>query len=130
MINLKDLSLTYPTGVTAFQPIDLEFRRGEFCVLLGASGAGKSSLLRCLNHLNTPTTGTLRIDGVGELSSKARLLEHRRRTGIIFQQHQLIKRQTVLQNVLVGHSLGPDGGACSCSGHPRMRGDLRHRIGL
>ena len=104
MINLKELSLTYPNGVTALQPIDLEFRRGEFCVLLGASGAGKSSLLRCVNHLNTPTTGTLRVDGTGELNSKARLLKHRRRTGIIFQQHQLIKRQTALQNMLIGRT--------------------------
>ncbi len=102
MIKLKHVSVTYPGGLTALQPTSIEFRQGEITVLLGASGAGKSTLLRCLNYLTPPTTGAIEVAGLGPLSRRSLLLEHRRRTGMIFQQHQLIGRLSVLQNVLTG----------------------------
>ena len=102
MIHLQDVSVTYPGGITAVHPVNLDFQAGEFCVILGLSGAGKSSLIRCLNFLNEPTTGKVVVEGIGELNSKERLLAHRRQTGIIFQQHQLIAHQPTLQNTLVG----------------------------
>ena len=102
MIRRDQVSVTYPGGFTALHPTDIEFRRGEFTVLLGASGAGKSTLLRCLNHLNVPSSGRVHVEGIGELKRRSALLAHRRRTGMIFQQHQLIGRLSALRNVLTG----------------------------
>lgn len=102
MILLDRLSLTYKSRVIGLHPTSLRFLKGQFTVILGASGAGKSTLLRCLNFLNRPTTGTVIIEGLGDLRDPNILREHRKRTGAIFQQHQLIGRQTGLQNVLVG----------------------------
>ena len=102
MIHLDKVSMTYPRGVTALYSTSVSFSCGQFTVLLGASGAGKSTLLRCLNFLNKPTTGRISVDGLGELHDRQMLREHRRHTGMIFQQHQLIRRHSVLQNVLLG----------------------------
>lgn len=102
MIELKDVSVQYPGGVTALHPTSISFGRGQFTVLLGASGAGKSTLLRSLNLLNTPTTGSIFVDQIGEIHDRKSLHRHRRATGMIFQQHQLIGRQTALANVLLG----------------------------
>jgi len=88
--------------VIALHPTNITFRRGEFAVLLGASGAGKSTLLRCLNYLNTPTSGHVIVEGVGDLADPRALHEHRRGTGTVFQQHQLIGRLSALRNVLMG----------------------------
>jgi phosphonate transport system ATP-binding protein len=82
--------------------VSLEIREGEITVLLGSSGAGKSTLLRCLNHLQVPTSGRIRIRSGGDLRNPRTLREHRRSTGMIFQLHQLIERQTALRNVLMG----------------------------
>lgn len=57
MIRLNDVHVTFPGGITALHPTSLQFRQGEFTVLLGASGAGKSTLLRCLNLLEIPDEG-------------------------------------------------------------------------
>ena len=102
MIQLQDVSVRYRDDLVALQPTSLRFARGEFCVLLGASGAGKSTLLRCLNLLNHPTTGRVNVDGIGAIEGRAALQAHRRQTGMIFQQHQLIGRHTALANVLLG----------------------------
>jgi phosphonate transport system ATP-binding protein len=102
MIQLNEIHVTFPGGVTALHPTSLHFRQGEFTVLLGSSGAGKSTLLRCLNFLNPPSGGSIVVDGVGEIGNRRQLHEHRKRTGMIFQQHQLIGRQNALTNVLLG----------------------------
>jgi phosphonate transport system ATP-binding protein len=102
MIELRDIWVKYPSGLTALAGAELSFRRGQFTVLIGPSGAGKSTLLRCLNLLTRPTRGTVWVDGLGEISRRRLIREHRRRTGMIFQQHHLIGRHTALQNVLTG----------------------------
>lgn len=101
MIQLHDIAVKYDS-FTALHSTSLEFVPGQFTVLLGASGAGKSTLLRSLNMLAQPSTGHINIDGLGILNTAKRLHEHRKRTGMIFQQHQLIGRQNVLANVLLG----------------------------
>jgi phosphonate transport system ATP-binding protein len=101
MIQLHDVAVRYG-DFTALHPTSLSFVPGQFTVLLGASGAGKSTLLRSLNLLTRPSAGRLSVDGVGTLDHAQRLHEHRKRTGMIFQQHQLIGRQSVLANVLLG----------------------------
>lgn len=102
MIQTDSLEVSYPGGARALQPCSLNFEPGAFTVLLGASGAGKSTLLRSLNGLVTPTGGHVMADGVGDLGARRNLQAHRRRTGMIFQQHQLIGRCSVLTNVLMG----------------------------
>ena len=101
MLRVHEISKTYGNGFVGLHPVTLEFEAGDFVVLLGKSGAGKSTLLRCLNHLNVPTSGYLEVDGVGKITSRKLLRQHRLRTAMIFQQHQLIARHTALQNVLM-----------------------------
>ncbi|MGK7922475.1 MAG: phosphonate ABC transporter ATP-binding protein [Trichodesmium sp.] len=101
MISLKNLAVTYKDGTVALQNISIEFTPGEFTVILGSSGAGKSTLLRCINFLTYPTSGEIIAEGLGDLHNPKILRKHRQRTGMIFQQHQLIPRQTALKNVLV-----------------------------
>jgi len=101
-IQTESLSVTYSNGAVALAPVNLTIKPGSFTVLLGASGAGKSTLLRSLNGLVRPTEGRV-LDSRGEDIAEARTLRrHRRETGMIFQQHQLIGRVSVLGNVLMG----------------------------
>lgn len=102
MINLQDVSVTYPNGTVGLRPTSIAFHSREVTVLLGLSGAGKSTLLRTLNHLTIPTTGDITLADGGSLSDRETLIRHRRRTAMIFQQHQLIPRHTALQNTLTG----------------------------
>lgn len=103
MITVEAVELTYPNGVQALWPTDLAIPQGSFLVLLGPSGAGKSSLLRCLNGLVRPTRGTVRLTGGASIfASRRALRDHRRATGMVFQQHHLIGRLSALGNVLTG----------------------------
>ncbi|NEQ53263.1 MAG: phosphonate ABC transporter ATP-binding protein [Leptolyngbya sp. SIO3F4] len=102
MVGLENVGITYANGVTALESVSLQLNRGEFAVVLGSSGAGKSTLLRTINYLNPPTKGSVTADGLGDLSDPQVLRLHRQRTGMIFQQHQLIERHSALQNVLMG----------------------------
>ena len=101
-LRIEALEVTYGNGARALQPISLSFMQGEFVVLLGASGAGKSTLLRSLNGLVKPSAGHVVATSIGDLSDSAHLRRHRRQTGMVFQQHHLIGRQSVLANVLMG----------------------------
>jgi phosphonate transport system ATP-binding protein len=91
MLTLDGVGVVYPGGATALHPTTLTIAPGGFNVLLGSSGAGKSTLLRTLNGLVVPTTGVVRVDGIGEISRSAALRRHRRATGMVFQQHHLIR---------------------------------------
>lgn len=101
MIELDHVSVSFGSN-RALHPTSLCFRPGLFHVLLGSSGAGKSTLLRCLNLMQTPTSGTVCFNGHSDWNNRGALQAIRRSTGMIFQQHQLIGRQTVLKNVLMG----------------------------
>lgn len=103
MLTVEGVTVSYPNGALAIDAVDAKFQAGELVVLLGPSGAGKSTLLRCMNGLIRPTRGDVKVDGLGSIFQSGRALrEHRRRTGMIFQQHHLIGRLTALQNVLLG----------------------------
>src|SRR5665647_1809383 len=102
MIRVEHLEVVYPNGTRALAPTSVSFGAGEFTVFLGASGAGKSTLLRALNGLVHPTRGEVHVDGIGTLFGGKTIRAHRRRTGMVFQQHQLIGRCSVLTNVLMG----------------------------
>lgn len=102
MLRIEDMGVTYPGNVVALKPTTVDFREGEFTVLLGLSGAGKSTLLRSLNHLVTPSTGQVLSGELGPLNNRKTLRQHRCRTAMVFQHHHLIERKTALDNVLTG----------------------------
>ena len=101
MIQLEKISVKYGKTV-ALHPVSLDIKDSQFTVLLGSSGAGKSTFLRCLNLMNPLESGNIRVSGFEGSWEKRALQILRRETGMIFQQHQLIERQTALQNVLMG----------------------------
>ncbi len=102
-IRLRGVGKTYVGGagpLEALRDIDLSIRRGDIFGIIGRSGAGKSSLLRTLNRLETPSQGEVLIDGVDLASFDAdRLVALRRRIGMIFQHFNLMSAKTVWQNV-------------------------------
>jgi len=102
IILLDEVTVVYPGGVVALSAVSTTFFTGDFAVLLGPSGSGKSTLLRCLNGMVRATSGRVAVAGVANLQDGSLLRRHRRRTAMIFQQHQLLGRQTALDNVLIG----------------------------
>nr|WP_263261445.1 methionine ABC transporter ATP-binding protein [Pseudomonas sp. RIT-PI-S] len=102
-IRLRGISKVYQGAqgpVQALSDIDLDIHRGEVFGIIGRSGAGKSSLIRILNRLETPTQGQVLLDQVnlGEVNED-RLVELRRGIGMIFQHFNLMSAKTVAQNV-------------------------------
>ena len=102
LFTASNASVEYPNGVIGMQTIDFEIYHGEFTVLIGPSGAGKSTMLRTLNGLVPLSTGLITTKDHGQLTKKKSWQAHQRRTAMIFQQHQLIGRQSALHNVLLG----------------------------
>jgi phosphonate transport system ATP-binding protein len=103
VIRVRGLRKDYPGGPRALDGVDLDIGPGEFVALIGPSGAGKSTLLRCLNGLVTPTAGEVRVrDEAVTGASPEALRRVRARIGFVFQQFNLLRRLTVLQNTLLG----------------------------
>jgi polar amino acid transport system ATP-binding protein len=82
--------------------IDLTVRRGEVVVVIGPSGSGKSSLLRCLNRLEDPSAGHIYIDGIDIVARSTNLPLVRRNIGMVFQHFNLFPHMTALGNVAEG----------------------------
>ncbi|MBU2512766.1 phosphonate ABC transporter ATP-binding protein [bacterium] len=103
ILKTNALNKVYPNGTVALQGISVSMRKDDFVVIIGSSGAGKSTFLRCLNLLIRPTAGSVIFMGsdISEISGR-KLNEVRNRIGIIFQQFHLVRRLSVLENVLVG----------------------------
>ena len=101
MIEFKNVYKTYPNGFTALKNVNLNIEQGEFVAIIGLSGSGKSTILRCINRMHDIQQGTLTVDGVDveSLSGKA-LRRFRRKVGMIFQSFNLVSRSTVIKNVL------------------------------
>jgi phosphonate transport system ATP-binding protein len=103
VIRVEGLTKVFKGGVRALDGVSLEVHRGEFVCVIGPSGSGKSTLLRTLNRLVDPDAGRVWVGGeeVTALSGDA-LRQSRRRTAMVFQQFNLVRRSTVLANVLTG----------------------------
>ena len=101
MIKLASLSKQFGKTVV-LDGIDLTIEKGEIVVIIGPSGTGKSTLLRCINFLEQPTAGTMT---VGDLTvdvnraSRADVLAMRRQTAFVFQNYALFANKTALQNI-------------------------------
>lgn len=103
MIEFKNVSLTYPNGVKGLRNLNVTLNDGEFVVVVGLSGAGKSTFIRSINQMVKPTDGELLIDGKNTLKFRERELRRlRTKIGMIFQNYNLVKRSSVLRNVLSG----------------------------
>jgi phosphonate transport system ATP-binding protein len=103
MIEFNHVSKVYPNGTIGLKDIHLKIQRGEFVVIVGLSGAGKSTMLRSINRLHEITDGEILIDGKSITAAKGRQLrEMRRGIGMIFQSFNLVRRSSVLRNVMSG----------------------------
>lgn len=103
MLEIHDLTKRYPTGDLALNGVSLHVPPGQLIGLIGPSGAGKSTLIRCINRLVQPTSGRVHFEGQDVLRlGRSKLRKVRRRMGMIFQEHALMERLTVMENVLSG----------------------------
>jgi multiple sugar transport system ATP-binding protein len=112
-ITFENLTKTYAGGVQALHDFSLNVADGEFLVLVGPSGCGKSTVLRCLAGLETPTSGTIRLDGriINDLPPQKRDL------AMVFQSYALYPHLTVFDNLAFGLRLAR-----------RSRPEIRHRV--
>lgn len=102
VIQLSHLTKAYP-NVTPLKDVNAEIRRGEVISIIGPSGTGKSTLLRCLNRLETPTGGSVMVFGQELTTAKAAQLSAvRRRMGMVFQSFNLFSHLTIIENIMLG----------------------------
>ena len=103
MLSLKHLSKSYVRGKPVLNDISLDIAARGITAIIGPSGTGKSTLIRCINRLVEPSAGAVVLDGedLVRLPRKALRLV-RRRIGMVFQEYNLVERLTVMENVLSG----------------------------
>jgi len=104
MIEIKDITKTYMNGdnaTHALRGVSFTIKDGEFVAIMGPSGSGKSTLMHVLGALDTPTSGTYKLDGhdVSTLSDDELADIRHNRIGFVFQSFNLLPRATVLRNV-------------------------------
>lgn len=99
MITIKNLRKEYP-NITPLKDINTEINKGDVISVIGPSGTGKSTLLRCINRLETPTSGEILIDGENICDKKADLSRLRRKMGMVFQSFNLFGHMSVIENLM------------------------------
>jgi putative ABC transport system ATP-binding protein len=131
LVEIRGLRRCYgagPAEVRALDGIDLDIARGEFLAVLGVSGSGKSTLLHLVGGLDTPTAGTVRVNGraLGTLSAYERALYRRADVGIVFQAFHLVPSMTAEANVALALTLRGTYGA----ERRRRTAEALRRVGL
>ncbi|MCT8764898.1 amino acid ABC transporter ATP-binding protein [Glaesserella parasuis] len=108
MIKVRNIHKTFGNN-TILRGIDLDIQKGQVVVILGASGSGKTTFLRCLNALEVPEQGTITFDNDVPLhidfttkSAKKEILTLRRKSGMVFQNYNLFPHKTAIENVIEG----------------------------
>jgi putative ABC transport system ATP-binding protein len=125
-IELKDVKKTYVTGeveINALDGVSFTIDKGEFVIILGASGAGKSTILNLLGGMDQVTSGSIIVDG-NEISSYGtkKLTKYRREDiGFVFQFYNLVQNLTALENVEL---------AVEICGNPLNPVEVLHGVGL
>ncbi len=103
ILSIRNLSKLYPSNVSALKDVSFEVIAGEFVAVIGLSGSGKTSLLKCINHIVKPTSGEIMFHQQNlVLAQGEALLGLRKKIAMIFQGFNLISRHSVLNNTLMG----------------------------
>ncbi len=100
MIYVKDLHKSFGKN-EVLKGIDEHIKKGEVVVIIGPSGSGKSTFLRCLNLLDTPTSGTITFEGKDITSKATNIDKMREKMGMVFQHFNLFPHKTVCENICV-----------------------------
>lgn len=103
MVKVEHLYKEFDADTKVLEDISLTINKNEVTAILGPSGTGKSTLLRCLNYLTVPTRGIIEIGGVrvdAQKHTKKEVLELRRHSAMVFQNYNLFKNKTALGNVM------------------------------
>ena len=99
IIQIRNLSKTFNHGrIVALDNVTTTISRGEVVVVIGPSGTGKSTMLRCINHLEVPDSGEIVVDGV-PLTEAENINRVRMETGMVFQQFNLFPHLSVMDNI-------------------------------
>ena len=102
VLSIRDLHKIYPGGVHAVRGVDFDVHEGESVAIIGSSGSGKSTVLRCINRLIEPTEGVIELRGQQINTPSANVNEVRSRIGMVFQSFELFSHLKVLENVTLG----------------------------
>ena len=102
VLSIRDLHKIYPGGVHAVRGVDFDVHEGESVAIIGSSGSGKSTVLRCINRLIEPTDGVIELRGEQINTPSANVNEVRSRIGMVFQSFELFSHLKVLDNVTLG----------------------------
>ena len=100
MLEINDLKKTFDNGTPALKGINLKVNKGEFVSILGPSGSGKTTLLRSINGLETASGGEIYFDN--KIVNKNTILDVQKKTGMIFQEFNLVNNLSAINNVLTG----------------------------
>lgn len=104
IIEIKHLSKAFGANVV-LKDIDFKVNKGDVTCIIGASGSGKSTMLRCINLLETPTSGDITYHGQSILDKNFKQDLYRSHVGMCFQSFNLFNNMTVLENCIIGQSL-------------------------
>lgn len=113
LITLENVSKIYEGDVRALDDVSLEIKHGEWVSIMGPSGSGKSTMLNLIGCMDTPSLGTVKIDGIdiSQLNKKELTKVRREKIGLVFQQFHLIPYLTAVENVMVAqyyHSMADE----------------------
>jgi len=100
VISVKGLKKAFGEN-QVLKGIDIDIKKGEVVVVIGASGSGKSTFLRCLNCLEDPTGGSIYFNGVDIADISVDINIHRQKMGMVFQQFNLFPHMTILKNMTI-----------------------------
>jgi phosphonate transport system ATP-binding protein len=103
MLSVRNLSKSYVQGKPVLRNITVDIAPRGVTAIIGPSGTGKSTLIRCINRLVEPTEGQIVLDGQDITHLRGQpLREARRKLGMVFQEYNLVERLTVMENLLTG----------------------------
>ena len=104
MISVKGLQKDFDS-IQVLKGIDIDINKGDVVCVIGASGSGKSTFLRCLNMLEIPTGGSIFFEGADLTSDKVDLNLHRQKMGMVFQQFNLFPHLNILENLTLAPTM-------------------------
>ena len=102
VLSIVDMHKTYPGGVHAVRGVSFDVMEGESVAIIGSSGSGKSTVLRCINRLIEPTRGEVRLRGEMINTPNADINDVRSRIGMVFQSFELFAHLRVIDNITLG----------------------------